>query len=1243
MLGKLFNLGAASGTGVPPSPQSQSHKPVSSLESVQEDIHTRSLLFPELQDLYEHQSNQVFPLSVATPTTSSGNSFDYSSDIELDPRDVRIVIMQDALGSLASSLLYDSQAPPPMPSPTGDRASSTAASSPLYPGRATTYPRKPSISHVQRPIVIQPGSPKPRQGGFENRSSIYNRTQGYVESDSQRTWREYREELGTFSSCIFGNSELMAYKGTSTKVHVVPSDTRPTESVPGFSDGRGSVGRSSLRASRLSQSFSSESVPPFASSATSPAGRVHDRKKVLVTRLFPVNLPIEEAVVVHTQQPPSENAPGYPFPRPTDDGTVKKKYQPKQKRTPMYAVALVINLPPSSSYSTPATSSRSGFRGPGSYSDHDYFPSSLSSSRPSGWAMVGQAGLGTDMFETSFGSDIEDHIDAITQHWDIIMRTLNQLQSIASKTILAMLKQADITSPDPLPTIIPNPNSRTGTLPGRRSEDGPPPKPPKTNAKHVTLLPNCLQDNRRIGLEAEFAKSRVVAGIRASRVITGQNRWPIWREEARWVAKWVGGREEGFLFNLLTGFLATHTDWLQALSPPSYRRRHYLQQKGKGDEDASIPARTIVVAQDKTVARRLIFLLAAFLPASQPLPGIRAHRPSTSASLGPFSQSPPSFVVPILKEESLRRKINRRPGTMRAHSRNLSVQSQNTRASAVPPTLAHLSMEGRHERRVSDAGSIRTTHLPIRGGDPHLRKSSTATTGTITSETSIPHFSIAHRAESFSQGRPTSSNSVAADDLKRITRVDSATSHGSSPRQGSRWGSVISTLWSARRRESTAGLARGPSNLPGDQYDGPSSPAKATFNTSRRPSGVLTEQQSQRQPKEPTLKPAGSSGSQTDEPPGLSLETSGTRETNDRVETIAKPQRTPNPSGAFESPVKTSINLEDGVIDVDIPFPDYLTTFETAVSSPSSSGYLSAPGFGLGLDTFEQSSYISMDRDVPVNVAGWLQKYHPDFVLQAVPVQDGLVDEIKASMRAEPSPSWALSTASAGGASVDKWIDVSTAIIADASTLSIRRLRYRRLVKMKMQTEGKDVDTTTTTPVVTSTSSATGAMSPGAGIGSDSGAKDEFIEETLLSLDDVLVEAVEKVISLNNNNTDISKAGSSCSSRSTSKRRGERSNSVSTQSDVRPGPGPGHGHGMTLSQEVPRSQCKTVVLSALEEIIREVIEEREQEGSSEFAATASATAAASTATSTRGEGGGEGGSALREAVRRWLDSIEILE
>ncbi|KAK3318547.1 folliculin-interacting protein N-terminus-domain-containing protein [Apodospora peruviana] len=1240
MLGKLFNLGSASGAGASPSPQTASHKPVSSLESVQEDIHTRSLLFPDPQDLYEHRLNQVFPLSSSTPANSSTNAFDYNGDIELDVRDVRIIIMQDALGSVASSLLYDSQAPPPTPTPSTDRHSTLPGSSSLYSAqearRAPTSPRKSSVSHVQRPIVIQPGSPKMRQGAFDHRSSVYSRNQGYIESDSQRTWREYREELGTFSSCIFGNSELMAYKGTSTKVHVVPCDFRTTE-TPTLGDGRGSMGRSSMRSSRLSQSFSSENVPPFAMpSGPGVTTRIQDRRKVLITRLFPVCLPNDEDLVFSPNGPVSEDNTGYPFPSSADDGTTKKKKpQPKQKRTPMYAVALVVNLPPPSSHSTPATASRSGFRGPSSYTEQDSFPSSYGSSRPSGWTMVGQGGLGPDSFETPFGSETEDQIDAITQHWDIIMRTLNHLQSVVAATVYMMLKQTDIASPDPLPTLVPSQVHRTQSMSGRRSEDGLPVKPPKTNAKLVTLLPNSLLDHRRIGTEVDAAKTRIVAGIRAARVITGQNRWPIWREEARWVAKWAGGREEGFFFNLLTGFLATHTDWLQALSPPSYRRRHYIQQKGKVDEDSSVHARTIIVAQDKIAARRLIFLLSAFLPASQQLPGIRTHRPSTSASLGTFSQSPPSFVVPILKEESLRRRINRRTGPNRvSHSRNLSLQSQHGRSGAVPPTLAHLSMEGRHERRVSDAASI--THLPIRGGDPTVRKSSAATTGTITSETSIPHFSISHRAESFSNGRPSTSNSIAADDLKRITRADSSGPHNASSgdsRQGSKWGSVISGLWSTRRRDSTTGPSKSHRSST-EQVRSSSSPTKTTFNTTKTVPGMISEHQPGNDLVEHAGDTQSSAAAQHGDNLGRPQVTTNTRSPSVPTENIPKMQRTPDPSGAFESPVKTSINLADGVIDVDIPFPDYITSFETAVSSPSSSGYLSTPGFGFGFEAFEQSCHGPMDRDIPLNVAGWLQHYHPDFVLQALPIQEGLIEQIKASMRAEPSPpSWTHHAATSDAGTVERWVDVCTTVIADASTFSLTRLRYRRLTKLNPVNSSSMVDRNNhQSPPSTSTSTNNLAAPP---LLTPSippyeiHSKEEFIEETLISVEEALVEAVEKVISLNN--PDVSKGSSSCSSRSTSKRR-DRSNSTSTQSDVRSG-----HHGLYVPQEVPRSQCKTIVLSALEEIIREVIEEREQVGHDNGGGGGGNGVSAVV----RAREGGE--SALREAVRGWLDSVEVNE
>ncbi|KAK3487689.1 folliculin-interacting protein N-terminus-domain-containing protein [Neurospora hispaniola] len=1226
MLGKLFNLGAVSGAGDTASAQTASYKSITSLDSVQEDIHTRNLLFPDPQDLFEQRLNDVFPLSSVSSVTASPstNAYDYNGSIELDVRDVRVIVMQDALGSLTSSLLYDSQSPP------------TVQSNPLKGGPSSLYsaqdsrrnptsPRKPSISHTQRPMVIQSNSPKTRQGAFENRSSL-GRTpgHGHFESDSQRHMREYREELATFSSCIFGNSELMAYKGTSTKVHVVPTEAKQTDSGSAFADRQSSMGRASMRSSRLSQSFSSETMPSYAGaqSATS-ANRVPDRKRVLVTRLFPVSLPVEEDMV-SPRSSFTEQSTGYPFPQAAEDvRNKKKKVQPKQKRTPMYAVALVINLPQSSPHYTPTTTSRQGFRESSSYQEQDSFPSSLNSIRPSGWTMVGQGGYGFESFETTFGSDTEDQIDVITQHWDIIMRTLNQLQSVVAKVILSMLLQADFASPDPLPAYIPSQIAQSQSKAGRRSGDPPPPKPPKTNAKHVTLPPNCLLQNRHISRETDYAKARIIDGIRAARVVTGQNRWPIWREEARWVARWAGGKEQGFFFNLLTGFLATHTDWLQALSPPSYRRRYCIQQKGRMDVDASVPNRTVIVAQDKSVARRLLFLLAAFLPASQQLPGVRPHRPSTAASFGTFSQSPPSLVVPILKEESLRRRINRRTGPGRAcHSRNFSLQSQGARAAAVPTNLAHLSMESRHERRASDASSIRTTHLPIRGNDLTMQKSSAATTGAITPEMSIAHFAMVHRADSFASTRPGSSNSLAADDLKRISRSGSGGSQSfmtSEQRQTSRWGSVISGLWSTRRRDSIVSAKPRSGSI--GQSEATTSPMRK--DTDRAPMSPQTPGRSfMRQPGDVPTRAALDQRGNPKSPvavPGENRSFSG------QTTPGQKPQRIPDPSGAFESPVKTSIN-DDGVIDVDIPFPDYLASFETAVSSPSSSGYLSNAGFGTAFDTFEQSSRVSVDADGPLNAAGWLQSYHPDFVLQAMPAQEGLKEQIKASMEAEPPTTWVPNSSESA---TEKWVDVSTAIIADSTTFTITRIRYRRLVRASF---GSGPNTPATmTPVAASPAPTLPSPSP-----FDPYIKDEFIEETLLSSDDTLVEAVEKVIATAG---DISKGSSNCSSRSTSKLR-ERSDSTSSQQH--PEDTYHRPRELVVPQEVPRSQCKTVILSALEEIIREVIEDLDPSLGQRTAGDKEASSGIGRRREKENmEAQRIPGSILREAVRNWRESVDM--
>ncbi|KAI8956135.1 hypothetical protein F4801DRAFT_3046 [Xylaria longipes] len=1191
MLGKLFNLTSGAVGGAPPQQTSPSIKLPP--ESVQEDIHTRSLLFPDTQELF-HREDQLFPLPVSTALQSNPQTraYDYDRDVDLDVRDVRVIIMQDTLGNVNPSLLFDSHPGPTLERPAPSVASSSQSVSQDL-RRTPISPRKGSQGQTARPLVIQPGSPQPRQGAFDRRSSIQSRTYSFAETESQRASREYREELASFSSCIFANTEVMAYKGTSTKVHVIPSDNRSATIPSSYAaDGRGSLGRSSMRSSRLAQSFTLESAHPQAS--THAHGPVADRKKILVTRLFPVNLPSDDLETPHGA---AEDSAGFPFPYSPDETKPKrKKPKPVSKRTPMYAVALVIPLPanPTSSTNPVTTAPKPTFRASSSFNEPDAFPSSLGSARRAGWSMVG-SGYGSESFESYFSSDGEDRMDFITQHWDIIMRTLTHLQSVVAGVLYPMLKQADSSAPDPHPINAPVQVGRMASVHNRRGSDASQMKLPKQYAKLVTLPPNALMQDQQTSEEVENAQLRIVTGLCATRVVTGQGRWGPWREEARWVARWAGRKEQGFFFfNLLTGFLATHTDWLQALSPVWYRRRYYQQQKAKSEEDTSLPSRTIIIANDKMAARRLIFLLSAFLPANQQLPTVRAQRPTTSASFGAFSHSPPSYIVPINKEESLRRKINRRQGQRApSHTRSFSIQSQATTRSmtGIPAQLAHLSIDyQQHERRSSDF--FKPTHLPMAGSDLNTRKGSAATTNTVLPDEAVAHFSTTQRSLN-RVVRPDNRGSAAADDLKRsLKRVDSlghssrASTHS---RQSSRWGSVISGFWGTRRRDSTASMSQTPDTL--CLYDSPiESPKKDGLSS-------------------PVAKQAESRGTETKSEPGANEAAEDEPDIPRKhiAKQLAPQARVPDPSGAFESPVKTSINNDDGVIDVDVQFPDYLTSFETAVSSPSSSGYLSTPGLGSAMDSFEQFSRLAIDGDAPLNVAGWLQSYHSDFTLQAIPPQKDILDQVRESLKAEPTPT-VHPNAIPDEWPMEQWIDVSSAIIADTTTFSIKRLRYRRLVKPRATT-----DRNASSSLHPYSSLGTPALSP-----FEQPLEEKIEEEELVTLDDALIDAVERVIAQTN---DSSRVPSATSSRSVSKRRG-RSNSEASESE-------GVAPDVRLDlQEVPRVECKTVVLSALGNIVQDVIDKREKESQN-------ANENIGYQTSLEKE------SALRGAIRAWLDSVEL--
>ncbi|KAG0652828.1 hypothetical protein D0Z07_0621 [Hyphodiscus hymeniophilus] len=1215
MLGKLFSGFPSNG--------SANSRTTDPLDSHLEDHFTHNLLFPDAEALCHNE--QVFSLSSGTVLTPAAiNAFDVNGDIDLEMRDVRVIIMQEATPTSGSPyLLYDSHKPPP-PSPSLDRQ--TSNSGPTYPARegrrSISSPRKTSVGQNSRPVIIQQERDQPRAGAFDRRPIKHNKGFSYTETEGQRSAREYREEVTTFSNCIFGNSEVLAYKGTGTKVHILPSDSR---SIPtsGSYAGDGSLGRSSLRSSKLAQSFTSDNVSPTPTSAgftnTTTTSRGSDRKKVLITRMFPVPLPNDDTddgqeITATPQTAQSTDLSGYPFPKLGEPR--EKKKQPKQKRTPMYAVGLVVHLP--SALHAPSVSvSRSTFR-PGSYNDQESCPSSFNSTRRAGWTMLGH-GFGVESMESSFSSDVDDRIDMITQHWDIVMRTLSHLQAVATASLLPMLKQADLTSPDPRVNSHHRAPSASISVSGKRVEESKPFKQ-KTNVKSVQLMANCLMQVQRIDKEVETSRQRIITGIKSFPVVTGQGRWGIWREEARLVGKWAGGKDEGFFFfNLLTGFLGNHTEWLRSLGPSWYRRRHYQQQRANKDDDISLPARTIVVSDNKLMARRLIFLLSAFLPANQQLSG-RHHRPSTSTSFGGFSHSPPG--VPILREEPLRRRINKRSGATRAHARTMSF-----------PAQGHANvLEIHHDRRTSDATSMKTANLPIPGSDLGTRKSSAATTSTVTPMTTMPHFSRRPVRGTGPVPRPGSSGSLATDDLLRsLKRGDSTGVYSStstdSQEQNSGWGSMLSGLWGSKRRDSTA--ATSPPSIEGleihdPHYRGTSAHKNKLVEMVAEVSGSKQTLQQER-----GLRKSDSGSASTARPDGEGEMEDSIAGDEVAEQVVQVNERIPDPNGAFESPVKTSIN--DGFIDIDVPLPEYLH-FETAVSSPSSSGYsLGTPGlgwgFGNGMEGFEHYSRTGPDTETTLNVGGWLPRYHPDFALQAIPKQDNLMEELKASMRAEPTPALSSTPQQDPREASGRWIDICSAVVADTTNFTIKHVRYRRLIKPISIDQAA-------TPLPHALDSkygnvySTAALTPSIDI-NEAHVEESFVEEPIISMDETLIEAVERVTAQSGQ---CSKGTSICSSRSPSRqgRNRERSNS-----DARI-PGVAKDMGMAMNEttrlEVPRNECKKMVLTALEQIVRSVLDSRERGAHADEEGTTGVI-----------EREREKESFLREGVRAWLGSVEEAE
>lgn len=1125
MLGRLFST--ANSTNTSPG----GTRPSTAAAPDSDELHTRGLLYPDTIP-----SSFQSCLSLSHSSNSSNNLGD---NIDLDSnRDVRVIIAQDATASELKCVLYDSKPASKITEPVTYGAFDDG---PLSPGLGGAYNRS-----------RRRAAPSTQ---FHVNSSSCNQTQhasGNVAPE---------DEMRVLTDCMFGSAPL-AYKGPSTKVHILPNveEKKPTPA----SSRRGSLRAPSFTAYASHQSESSQK---------------DKRKSVLITRLFSVVIPPSPPTTTytaisreHTPTPASSvgSNHGFPFPKMTgtnsnSSAAVAGAKFVKPPKTSMYAVGLIISLPQPSQYSCGSTGSsihrccccqQSSFSGydsdhhqhefccpsPPSF-DEDYQPPMTESLRMDG------------VFDDFPPPAADDRMDLITKHWDVINRALSDLQRVAQAQILNHLNAWGIASP------------QTACQNGYKYR------------KKVELRHGALMTDEVVRKEVERLRWRIVAGIRTPRVITGQGKWAVWKDEAKWANARFGGRDmnllvafpwlagseansskNSFFLTLLTAFLGHHTEWLDVLGPAPYRLKHQQQQQkagGNGDECA-IPTRTVLLASDKHAARRLIYLLSAFLPSKSLPPWDGVPPPSRTDSMNYLSQSPPVSAAaggPGGKKSSLRKKAKKKPSKLSMVTREEDEPVEAVVGWDIPVAHGELNV------------AQPSLQLPL--ANPASKKAGAGTLATPSSATVVP--TNAPGSPQKALVRPGSSSSIASMNLMNtLKRTGTANTSADSS------GSFLSfwSFWSNTRSGSTA-----PSE------------------TSTQPDDMAHS----------AIKIADGRDEMSVDGRGLYVDDDDIMHHHSHHKHAHHSMSAPPlmPYGFHqqfvENEVRLSVDESDGIVDVDIPMPsmDYGTTFTSPISSPSSGGWamsmMDTAGPGLmRSNSMSFSSAMLMPTWMPdlddngINVGGWMEDeiFHPDFALQAVKPYPEIEEDIKKAMRSEPTPPHGASNTPASengtGQSDNKWVEVCSVLVVDTKRLQIKRLRLRRRSKKQQTVVGNQ------SPLPPGFPSALGGhrhlhvqhpvhqQHPAQGFEEEE-EEEVMDEEIVCDVDDVLATAVEKVIG------------------------------ISGASRRKTGPS-----SVNSSQNMGIEVCKCMVLGALEDVVRAVAVDR----------------------------GNVVGNVLTEGVAKWLSEVE---
>lgn len=1220
MLGRLLQNAASTFTHHP------SSRPQTPLESVTEEAHTRELLYPDTHTLRASQQSG-FPLHGGRLLANAREAADYDDRGGLEvayPADVRIIIAQDANSRYQQPhVLYDSNPPqssssPGNASPSHELDVPISQRKPSTNSKATPSPARTSSrryhtpnssifqsSQIQSSMPASPRSPDYRLrslgGDLRPRSSPFHSFEVESESTQARLTREAKEETDALLACMFGAPGFRIEPGT--KLHVLPGKS-PDEPREGGENARVarpySSGGSVRKRTPLTRSTSAADTSDDSSGHknVNNGGRQVSKSAVMFTRLFSVQLP--DSISTDNEDKPNQPAHRPSTDEPdisqlgtTESSTPRSAKAVKQKKVPMYAIAVILQLPIDGQHARlRSQASHHALSSLGS-SFNEVTPAASWTTEHSMFSRYMELrGSGSSIGAGSISNSFLSHL---LSQWAIIGRSMEDFESTVRNTLRQMLERTI-----PLVPLISAPPTRLGNTKIKR--------PAQPTQQVVYVLPSCLQSDCFTQRQGELTGQRIINGLKTRRVITGQGRWGAWREEARWVGRWAGGRDQNFFFfTLLTAFLGHNTSWLEWFAPSLLRRRHASQHHTLNRSVDRLHQRTVIVSSDKMAARRLVFLLAAFIPnlhaqAYLPLPAL----PYPAMT---YSESPPS--MPAARDPPLRQTINSRSGGIARHGTSRDGHARSVSFSlmgAGGATESHNDLPFENptiNRRMSDSRSLKSSSSAIPGGPGDKRK---AATSTVIAESAapVPHFASISVQPTVAQAdrfRPGSSGSLASLALTHTLKRSDSTALSTSGSAG-RWGSVVSGFWSNRRASSTD-----ESEALGTSHDGvsdmrPISGSKKVLTSSGKLAQMVQEASNIPVPEVSgsTCSPSKTLSKGSGEP--INLDDALISDTRALQPDASAARTIPRKAKPEKMPLKLSMNEEDGYIDIEMP---QTRSFTSSMDSSFNSLHLPNASFGSFPEhylPYGMPSTPDSPRPKPspvIDVAGWLKRYQPDFTLQAVRPYDALKNDIQNSMRAE---SCLLLSSDLDGLSTpnSNWIDICTTLIADTTNFSIQRLTLCRRRKAISQTQ------------------------PPTSLSLDD-FEERFLEEPIMDMDATLIDAVERVLAQSSYPSRVHSRAAS-PSRAGSIRVSGSSRPVSMSDGVARGHAGGNNAAETPKLELPHTECRRMVLGALEEVVRSVLAEEQDQYQGSVDSTG------------RSKEMEMPDSTLREGVRKWLVEVD---